>query len=122
MSWTENDLSLCKEMWENSQKTQKEISCFFGKCKSSIPKIAKKMGWNKRKKGAIILHINFKEKRIFSQNIGVHISKIKDNQCRDIIGDPKNGMMCGVIVKDGSSYCNNHHSINHIKTTFTGEK
>lgn len=50
----------------------------------------------------------------------IHLIDLKDNQCRQVIGDPKNGMFCGKVVKNGSSYCNHHHNINHIKSTYAG--
>jgi len=39
----------------------------------------------------------------------------KEDQCREIIGHPKNGIICGEKVKHGSSYCTIHHNENYVK-------
>lgn len=52
----------------------------------------------------------------------IHLIDLKDNQCRQVIGDPRNGMFCGCVVRNGSSYCNNHHRINYVKSNYMGAK
>jgi len=51
------------------------------------------------------------------EDMTTHLSLLKDNQCREIIGDARNGICCGKPVKDGSPYCPEHHRKNYVTPT-----
>lgn len=49
----------------------------------------------------------------------VRLIDVKENQCREIIGEPKNLKCCGRIIVNGKSYCDKHFIKNTVKTTFS---
>lgn len=44
----------------------------------------------------------------------------RENQCRNIIGDPKNMVVCGNACVEGKPYCSHHCLINYVPTNHNG--
>ena len=137
-TWTEDQLLKAKDLWENTPMSGKEIGVIVDKTRNAVIGRATRDGWVKMKREPkpIVIKIK-KEKKLKPKKIEDFVSIIPEPKpvnipkkliecneplncvavfCREIIGDPKNGCICGLPVERGS-YCKDHARINYMVRT-----
>jgi len=120
--WDDKNTELVFNMWINPTKSMSDITNAFGfKSTGALYIKARKLRWPKRGKAERIkssARNKFYTVNGISPIMGtVKMIDIKDNQCREIIGCPKNGIMCGLPI-DVGSYCTCHAEKNYTPSTW----
>jgi len=134
--WKQEEIASAKALWETTTLSAREISAIIGRTRAGVIGRARRDGWvkklkpktppkekpKKQKKEKPVVVFVMKEIKKPEITKTVSLIDLQNHHCREVIGDPKNGMFCGCRVKSGSSYCSRHHKKNYVKPKFNGGK
>ena len=128
--FSEEELNHIKEMWYSPLFTIENIAIKTGNKRHVLRHLAEKNKWKKAVKEKKPKQPRKRTRTIkpkmedvcMDTTQRIHLLHAKEWQCRDVVGDPKNMIVCGAKCVEGKSYCQYHCQRNLIPYEYTGRK